>query len=114
MQALKALVIIMGILIVAGFAVIGVELYNRMNDPERRDGVDRVAAGRSLLEVGLDLPAGTRIGEMLDVANRVVFRVSVPDGEDRLYILDPRTGAVLSTVTTGRAATAPARAEAAR
>ena len=39
--------------------------------------------------------------------NRVIFTVQLPDGQgDRLYILDPRNGAVTASVTTG-SATAP-------
>lgn len=104
MQFLKALVVIMGVLIIAGFAVIGVELYKRMNDPSRGNpDPDRVAtapAGRTE-EVGLDLPSGTRMGDPVAVGNRVAFRVTLPDGVDRLYVMDPRSGAITSTVTTG-------------
>ncbi|MCW2236469.1 hypothetical protein [Azospirillum canadense] len=118
MQFLKALVVIMGVLIIAGFAVIGVELYKRMNDPSRGNpganpsanpsanaDPDRVAttpAGRTE-EVGLDLPPGTRMGDPVAVGNRVVFRVTIPDGVDRLYVMDPRSGAISTTVTTGKA-----------
>ncbi len=110
MQFLKALIVIMGVLIIAGFAVIGVELYKRMNDPNRGNpsanaDPDRVAttpAGRTE-EVGLDLPPGTRMGDPVAVGNRVVFRVTIPDGADRLYVMDPRSGAISTTVTTGKA-----------
>jgi hypothetical protein len=38
--------------------------------------------------------------------NRVVFTVQLPDGQgDRLYLLDPRNGAVTASVTTGAATT---------
>nr|WP_211114271.1 hypothetical protein [Azospirillum rugosum] len=98
----------MGVLIIAGFAVIGVELYKRMNDPNRGNpgaDPDRVASapvGRTE-EVGLDLPAGARMGDPVAVGNRVVFRVTIPDGVDRLYVMDPRSGAISTTVTTGKA-----------
>ena len=111
MQFLKALVVLMGVLIIAGFAVIGVELYKRMNDPSRGNpganpDPDRVASapvGRTE-EVGLDLPPGARMGDPVAVGNRVVFRVTIPDGVDRLYVMDPRSGAITTTVTTGKAA----------
>lgn len=107
MQFLKALVVLMGVLIIAGFAVIGVELYKRMNDPDRRAAADadRVAAATTAAakteEVGLDLPAGARMGDPVPVGNRVLFRVTVPDGADRLYVMDPRSGTITATVTTG-------------
>ncbi len=106
MKFLKALIVIMGVLIIAGFAVIGVELARRFSDPDRRaDTADRVVvpAGRSD-EVALGLPPGSRIGDPVAAGNRVLFRVTVPDGEDRLYVMDPRSGAITVTVTTGTAA----------
>ena len=111
MQFLKALVVIMGVLIIAGFAVIGVELYKRMNDPDRRSSAsaeaERVVTGKAE-EVGLDLPAGSRMGDPVAVGNRVMFRVTVPDGADRLFVLDPRSGAITATVTTGTVPTGKA------
>ncbi len=104
MQILKALVVIMGVLILAGFTYLGVELYKRMSDPNRASltgpattttVIDRPA------EVTLDVPAGARIGEMLAVGNRVLFKVTLPQGPDRLYLIDPRTGAVTATVIAG-------------
>ena len=113
MQFLKALVVIMGVLIIAGFAVIGVELYKRMNDPDRRATAqaetERVVTGKTE-EVGLDLPAGSRMGDPVAVGNRVVFRVTVPDSADRLFVIDPRSGAITATVTTGSVTTGPGTA----
>ncbi|WP_448203068.1 hypothetical protein [Azospirillum sp. sgz302134] len=108
MKFLKALIVIMGVLIIVGFAVIGAELYKRMNDPERRAAADaeRVVPAAKAEEVGLDLPAGARMSDPVPVGNRVLFRVTVPDGADRLYVMDPRNGAITTTVTTGKAASA--------
>lgn len=107
MRALKVLIVVMGVLIVVASAVIVVEVINRAGDPERRAAVaeERAAqpAGRTA-ETALDLPSGARIGEMLAIGNRLAFRVSVPEGDDRLYVLDPRTGALTATVTTGKSA----------
>nr|WP_211114020.1 hypothetical protein [Azospirillum picis] len=98
----------MGVLIVAGFAFLGVELYKRMSDPSRSvstssGDADRTAADRNA-EVTLDVPAGARIGEMLVVGNRVLFKVTLPQGPDRLYLMDPRNGAVTATITAGKPA----------
>ncbi|WP_372400164.1 hypothetical protein ABMY26_31585 [Azospirillum sp. HJ39] len=113
MQILKALVVIMGVLIVAGFAFLGVELYKRMSDPTRATSA-AVSSGEAdrtgergadrTVEVTLDVPAGARIGEMLAVGNRVLFKVTLPQGPDRLYLMDPRSGAVTATITAGRPA----------
>ncbi|AWK89063.1 hypothetical protein [Azospirillum thermophilum] len=104
MQFLKALVVIMGVLIIAGFAVIGVELYKRMNDPARgTPEPDRPVAGKAVEDVVLDVPAGSRIGEIVVTGNRVLFKVTLPQGPDRLYVVDPRSGAVTATITAGKA-----------
>jgi len=105
-QILKALVVIMGVLILAGFTFLGVELYKRMSDPNRASltGPSSTAAVQAErpAEVTLDVPAGARIGEMLVVGNRVLFKVTLPQGPDRLYLIDPRNGAVTATVTAGK------------
>lgn len=124
MQLLKTLVIVMGVLIVAGFAVIGVEVYKRIVDPTRgnRPAVSAAATpappvepsspelasvpapvfSATPREVVLDLPAGARIGELVAVGNRVLFKVTLPQGPDRLYLVDPQTGALQTTITAGK------------
>ena len=104
MKFLKALIVIMGVMIIVGFAVIGVEIYKRMTDPSRADTADRVVVPTAKIdEVGLDLPAGSRMSDPVAAGNRVLFRVTLPDGADRLYVMDPRSGAITTTVTTGKA-----------
>lgn len=109
MQILKALVVIMGVLIIAGFAFLGVELYKRMSDPNRAVSSAPSAAASSdvsdrAADITLDVPAGARIGEMVVVGNRVLFKVTLPQGPDRLYLMDPRSGAVTATITAGKPA----------
>lgn len=114
MRVLKAALIIMGVFILAGYAYLGVEAYKRFSrhtaeqqqpreaSPEERP-LPPVAGGIA----ALGLPTGARIGELVPAGNRVVFRVTVPDGPDQLYILDPRTGGVVPAVTTGKAGGQP-------
>lgn len=105
MRVLKAAIIIMGVFILAGYAYLGVEVVKRFSNKVAAEpqeaAEDRPLPAGPTGEVSLGLPAGARIGEMLAVGNRVVFRVTIPDGADRLYTLDPRSGAVSSVVTTG-------------
>ena len=110
MRALKAFLAIMAIFIVGGFGFLGYEIYKRATDPDRQAEAGAPPAspppGR-IAETALDLGAGARIGSVMLAGNRVVFTVQLPDGQgDRLYLLDPRNGAVTASVTTG-AATAP-------
>ncbi|HYD65824.1 hypothetical protein [Azospirillum sp.] len=105
MRVLKAAIIIMGVFILAGYAYLGVEVVKRFSNKVTAEpqeaAEDRPLPAGPTGEVSLNLPSGARIGEMLAVGNRVVFRVTIPDGADRLYTLDPRSGAVSSVVTTG-------------
>lgn len=108
MRFLKAALIIMGVFILAGYAYLGVEVVKRFArqaaEPAREAGDERPLPPPATGGVAaLGQPAGARIGELVTVGNRVVFKVSVPDGPDTLYILDPRTGAVSPAVTTGKA-----------
>lgn len=101
--------IIMGVFILAGYAYLGVEVVKRFTNHEARDAAkeareaveDRTVTPAPGGEVALGLPQGARIAGMVSTGNRVVVQVSVPDGPDRLYTLDPRTGAVTPTLTTG-------------
>jgi hypothetical protein len=114
-RVLKAALIIMGVFILAGYAYLGVEAVKRFSRhtaeqqqqqsreaPEERP-LPPVAGGMA----ALGLPTGARIGELVPAGNRVVFRVTVPDGPDQLYILDPRTGGVVPALTTGKAGAQP-------
>jgi len=106
-RVLKAALIIMGVFILAGYAYLGVEVVKRFSrhasEPAREAPEERpippVAGGVA----ALGLPAGARIGDLVPAGARVVFKVTVPDGADTLYILDPRTGGVSPAVTTGKA-----------
>lgn len=110
MRVLKAALIIMGVFILAGYAYLGVEVVKRFSRhasepvreaPEERALPPLTPAGGGVAALGL--PTGARIGELVPAGNRVVFRVTVPDGPDALYILDPRNGGVVPAVTTGKA-----------
>ncbi|CAK0756327.1 conserved hypothetical protein [uncultured Gammaproteobacteria bacterium] len=61
-----------------------------------------VSAGRAPLETVLDLPEGSRIDQLLVVGNRVVVLVRPSTGSDRLFVLDPVSGAVTGLVVTGK------------
>jgi hypothetical protein len=90
---LKSLVIGMGLLIVAGFVVVVVELGRRMSTlsggrpPAAAAFSERVA-----------LPPGARVVSLSATADRVVAQVEVPGGPTMAYIVDPRSGALLGTV----------------
>ena len=131
MQALKALVIFLGVLILAGMAVIAVTLYNRATDPERgffrktpesasapisastpastpvRTPVPNAAStagARAFAETRISTAAGSRVLGMTAAGDRLILRLALAGGGERLIVVDLVTGGVL-----GRIEVAPTR-----
>jgi hypothetical protein len=77
---LKALVIGMGVLIVAGIGVVAVTLVNRMGGSASSS--PSAAAGR------IELPAGARIAETHVDGKTVVLRLTMPDGTSRIAVYE--------------------------
>jgi|TARA_B100002003_G_scaffold162903_1_gene151170 hypothetical protein len=88
-QALKALVIGMGMLIVIGVTVIVVTVFNRTQDRAR----DVEAPER--LDVAI--PAGAKLLEIVPNGQRLVLRLETPDG-DQILVVNLRSGAVETTL----------------
>ncbi len=105
MRTLKAITIGMGILIVAGIAVLVSEIIRRASDPEyaaRFDSDRSVAAagsGDGPARIGLDLPEGSEIvaarpsGAMISVQVRLGG-----GGGERVYLVDARAGQVVAVI----------------
>ena len=88
MRALKALVIFMGVVIVLGVAVIAVTIFSRLQNlssPDE-DFATEIAVPRGNL---VDVPPD---------AGRIVLRYQLPDGSNRLVVIDSATGRRLGTV----------------
>lgn len=92
MAALKLLVVVMGILIVLGVGLLFYGLATRL-EPLRGAGF---ADGR------VELPAGGHIIEMAAAGDRVVLRVGLADGAERLVVVDIARGRALGTVLLAR------------
>ncbi|WP_338663339.1 DUF6476 family protein [Pararoseomonas sp. SCSIO 73927] len=95
MRALKILVAVMGVLIVAGTVTLVVMIIQRAGKA--------VPAAPSVpaAELSLRQPPGTRIAGIAPGAEgRLAVWVQRPDGE-RLVILDTRGGAVLGEIRVG-------------
>jgi hypothetical protein len=88
MQALKFLVVAMGVLIVAGTVTLVVLLVQRAGGS--RTGV-------SLPPMSLNLPAGSRILGLAGAGDHFAVHVQRPDGE-RILLLEPRSGRVVGEV----------------
>jgi hypothetical protein len=91
---LKVLVIVMGLLIVAGFVVIAAEIARRMSSP----GSARSPAASAAFTQRIALPSGAQVVSMESVNDRLVVHVKTSDGQSTAYIIDPRNGALVGTV----------------
>lgn len=93
MRGLLALVVGMGVLIVAGVAVIGVTLVHRLS---RAAIVAPMPA-----ETVLDQPAGTQINGVAGWGDRLLLSLR-GGGPDRVVIVEAGSGRVLGEVRLGR------------
>jgi hypothetical protein len=87
---LKVAVIGMGILIVAGLAVIGVTLVGRMS-----------SSGGPIASMVLDEPAGTRIAGASMGQDRLAVQLQ-GGGPDRVVVVDTKAGRTLGRVGLAR------------
>lgn len=115
MQALKGLVIFMGILIAIGVTVIGVTIYRRATDMVTADktvpataALDATASapaaplstggpGAGLPTFGvraLELPAGSDIVSVQPTSQGIIVHARLPGGASRILVLDPASGAL--------------------
>lgn len=93
MRALKALVVIMGILLVAGSAVVAGTILSRLSgQPHRAPAIAALPA-----RVGVTLPPGGRLDSVSALGERLALHVTGPAG-DAILIVDPATGATLETL----------------
>jgi hypothetical protein len=87
MRALKAAVIIMGVMIVAGTVTLAVLLANRMS-----------ARTAPAVEMSLGQPAGTQIVGIAGAGERVAVHVTGGGLPDRILLLDAARGRVVGTL----------------
>ena len=94
MAWLKALVIGMGVLIVAGIGVVAVTLVNRMGgtmSSSSAPSVPSVATGR------IELPPNARIAETHVDGKTIVLRLAMPDGSSRIALYET-SGKLISMI----------------
>lgn len=92
MRALKALVIVMGVLIVIGLGVVVVTIVKR--SARLADSSSTTSFGRTDVAV----PPGSRVVETAVDGHRLVLRLTLADGRDRLLVVDLRTGREAGTI----------------
>jgi hypothetical protein len=93
MRGLKILVVVMGIMLVAGFAALIVAIAGKMS---RSGSVP--SAVRPFTGAPIDIPRGARIEAMTVGTDRLVLALALSEGARQLVIIDLATGARLGTI----------------
>ncbi|MGE5271917.1 MAG: hypothetical protein ACM3JG_19830 [Thiohalocapsa sp.] len=100
MQALKVLVVIMGLMILAGLTLLGAVVASRMTHrpvaPGRAPAA--TAATQSFAAAPIELPAGAHIDSIKTVADRLVVDIVLPGGDRQLIVIDPASGRRLGII----------------
>jgi hypothetical protein len=97
MRALKVLVVVMGVLLLAGFAVLVVTIMSRMSQratPAAPAAVHPVPFGNAAVR----LPADALVMEVQGAGDRILLRLDLADGSEMLLVLDAATGAELGRI----------------
>ena len=121
MNGLKALVAIMGALIVVMMGVVGYGLYQKAVDPEFRffdlGGKEAAApasgpvsaptaplpaAAGGYDRLALGLPEGTEVHQVAADGGRLFLHLRLADGTERVLTLNAATGEVLGTIDVNR------------
>lgn len=100
MRALKVLVVAMGVLLLAGVAVVIVTIMTRLAQHPAATAPVAAAEGRPVPfgTTSLALPAGARVIEMQSAGRRLALHLRHADGSEALLILDPDTGTEIGTI----------------
>lgn len=97
MQALKVLVILMGILIVIGTAVVVVTIATRFGGgaEERTARPGAAAAPTAFGEANLPMPEGCRLVSLTAAGERLLLRLGSGGDCEQILVLDMGTGSLL-------------------
>lgn len=93
MRAIKVLVVVMGVMLVVGFAALIVAIAARMSRSGSPPAAARVFAARPI-----EIPRGARIEAMTAGADRLVLGLELPEGNRQLVIIDLASGARIGTI----------------
>jgi hypothetical protein len=91
MRALKALVVVMGIMLIGGFAVLVAVIIGRVSHGSG-------TAPRSFPATAIDIPRGARVEAMTAGTDRLILDLVLPEDRRQLVVIDLATGVRLGTV----------------
>jgi hypothetical protein len=93
MRALKVLVVVMGVMLIVGFAALVAVIAGRISRGGPSPPTARVFAGPSI-----DIPRGARIEAMTAGPDRLILALTLPEGGRQLLVIDLATGARFGTI----------------
>jgi hypothetical protein len=93
MRALKILVVVMGVMLVGGFATLIAVIGGRISR-----GGSAPGTARTFATPAIDIPHGARIEAMAAGPDRLVLALALPEGGRQLVIIDLTTGVRLGTI----------------
>jgi hypothetical protein len=96
MRALKVLVVVLGVLLLAGFAVVVVTIMSRLG--QRATPVATTARLAPFGNTTVTLPADSLIMEVQGAGDRILLRLDLADGSEMLLVLDAATGTELGRI----------------
>ncbi|HKX10838.1 MAG TPA: DUF6476 family protein [Stellaceae bacterium] len=97
MRALKVLVAVMGVLLIAGIAVVIVTIMSRLT----QKAVPTAPAPAHLASFGnatVMLPPDALVMEVQGAGDRILLRLDLKDGTEMLLVLDAATGTELGRI----------------
>jgi len=92
-QALKILVVVMGVMILAGVTILVVAIADRVSR-----GGPATASSHPFAAAPIELPAGAWIETIGVGSDRLVVDIVLPDGNRQLVIIDLATGGRLGAI----------------
>jgi len=105
LRALKTLVIVLGILIVAGLGLVGYVLVKRGLNSAPPQPVASAAAPAAPIAaetpygpIAIELPAGAKIASTHVTGGRLVVELAMPNGAERVLALDLADGRLIGTI----------------
>ena len=93
MRALKILVVVMGVMLVVGFAALVVVIAGRVSG-----GGSAATAAHEFAAAPMDVPRGARIEAMTAGPDRLIRALALPEGGRQLVIIDLVKGVRLGTI----------------
>jgi hypothetical protein len=93
MRALKILVVVMGVMLVVGFAALVALIADRIS----RGGPAGTAA-HGFGSPAIEIPRGARIEAMTAGPDRLILALALPAGEKQLVVIDLMKGVRLGTI----------------